>query len=137
MNRYEFEEIQVGMSESFQVTVTEQMMDAFREMTGDENPLHSDEQYAIAKGFDKRVVYGMLTASFLSTLAGVYLPGQKSLIHSVEFKCVKPVLAGDCLTVSGTVAEKEERFRYIKVKAVICNQKNEKVLRGMMQIGVK
>lgn len=78
----------------------------------------------------------MLTASFLSTLAGVYLPGENSLIHSVETKFVKPVFVGDTLLVSGEVAEKNEHFPVIKLKVVITNQKKEKVLRGSMQIGV-
>ena len=48
----------------------------------------------------------MLTASFLSTLAGIYLPGEKSLIHSVETKMIKPVFIGDELIVTGKVSEK-------------------------------
>lgn len=72
----------------------------------------------------------------LSTLAGVYLPGENSLIHSVETKFVKPVFVGDTLLVSGEVVEKNEHFPVIKLKVVITNQKKEKVLRGSMQIGV-
>lgn len=137
MNAYEFRELSIGMEEHFQVQVTEEMMDQFRMITGDVNPLHADTAYAREKGYENRVAYGMLTASFLSTLAGVYLPGEKSLIHSVETKFLKPVLAGDTLLVSGTVAELEERFFCLKLKVEIRNQKQEKVLRGSMQIGVK
>ncbi len=136
MNRYSFDEMKVGMEESFQVTVTPKMLERFREITGDVNPLHTDEAFAKAKGYDSCVVYGMLTASFLSTLAGVYLPGEKSLIHSVETKFVKPVFAGDTLTIKGKVTEKNDLFPVFTLKVVITNQKNEKVLRGSMQIGV-
>lgn len=136
MNRYSFEELFVGQTESFTVTVTEEMMRHFYDITGDCNPLHNDASFAKKKGFPDRVVYGMLTASFLSTLAGVYLPGEKSLIHSVETKFVKPVLTGDTLQVRGEVTEKNEHFPVIKLKVIITNQKQEKVLRGSMQIGV-
>lgn len=136
MNSYSFDEIEVGMEESFQVTVTPKMLERFREITGDVNPLHTDEAFAKAKGYESCVVYGMLTASFLSTLAGVYLPGEKSLIHSVETKFVKPVFAGDTLTIKGKVTEKNDLFPVFTLKVVITNQKNEKVLRGSMQIGV-
>ena len=37
-------------------------------------PHHVDADYARGRGFPGRVVYGMLGASFFSTLAGVYLP---------------------------------------------------------------
>lgn len=136
MNRYCFDEIEIGMEESFQVTVTQEMMDQFREITGDCNPLHADAGFAEKKGYSGCVAYGMLTASFLSTLAGVYLPGERSLIHSVQAKFVKPVFVGDLLTVTGTVQEKNELFSVITLKVVIKNQKEEKVLRGSMQIGV-
>lgn len=136
MNRYSFEEIQTGMEESFRVTISQEMLDKFREITGDNNPLHTEEAFAKQKGYDSCVAYGMLTASFLSTLAGVYLPGEKSLIHSVETKFVKPVFVGDTLTVTGKVAEKNELFSVITLKVTITNQHKEKVLRGSMQIGV-
>jgi len=98
--------------------------------------LHTDAEFAKTKGYDSCVAYGMLTASFLSTLAGVYLPGEKSLIHSVETKFVKPVFVGDTLTITGKVSEKNELFSVITLKVTITNQRAEKVLRGSMQIGV-
>lgn len=136
MNRYRFEEIEVGMEEAFQVQITAKMMKAFGEITGDNNPLHTDEAFARKKGYASCVSYGMLTASFLSTLAGVWLPGERSLIHGVEVKLVKPVFVEDVLTVHGSVAEKNDLFSVIKLKVTITNQKGEKVLRGNMQIGV-
>ena len=136
MNRYSFEEIRIGQTASFSVTVSEEMLMHFHSITGDENPLHTDEAFARKKGFPGRVAYGMLTASFLSTLAGVYLPGEKSLIHSVETKFTKPVFIGDTLKILGEVTEKNEHFPVIKLKVTITNQKQEKVLRGSMQIGV-
>lgn len=136
MNRYCFEELVVGQEEHFSVTVVQKMLDQFCDITGDCNPLHTDTEFAKAKGYPSCVAYGMLTASFLSTLAGMYLPGEKSLIHSVETKFVKPVYPGDILKISGTIAEKNELFHMIKVKVIMTNQNREKVLRGMMQIGV-
>ena len=78
----------------------------------------------------------MLTASYLSTLAGVYLPGEKSLIQSVEINFTKSVFVGDRLTITGEVVEKNELFQMIKMKVTITNSKNEKVVRGKMQVGV-
>ena len=76
----------------------------------------------------------MLTASFLSTLAGIYLPGEKSLIHSVETKMIKPVFIGDELIVTGKVSEKSGRITVITVKFTIENHNSEIVLRLKMQI---
>ena len=136
MNEYTFEEIAIGQKESFTVTVTDEMMESFRKLTGDINPLHNDKDYAISKGHPDRVVYGMLTGSMLSTLAGVYLPGKRSLIQEVKIKFAKPVYVGDELTVEGVVEEKHDSYSLIMIKVTIRNQKGDKVCRARMQVGI-
>ncbi|MCR5301458.1 MAG: MaoC family dehydratase [Lachnospiraceae bacterium] len=136
MNEYTYEEIETGHIESFTVTITEEMMDSFCAITGDTNPLHCDGEYAGSKGYRGRVVYGMLTGSLLSTLAGVYLPGKRSLIQEVTIKFAKPVYIGDTLTVEGVVEEKNDTFSLLMIKATIRNSSGEKVCRAKMQVGV-
>ncbi len=136
MNTYTYDEIAVGHTETFQVTVTEEMMEQFLQITGDENPLHQDAEYAKSRNYADKVVYGMLSASFYSTLAGMYLPGKYSLIHSMESKFLRPVYVGDVLQISGTVKEKEDAYRMLLLTLLICNQKGEKVSKGTMQIKV-
>lgn len=134
MNNYNFEDLSVGMSESFEVNITEDMLSKFKDITGDINPLHNDEPFAVSKGHPGRVAYGMLTASFLSTLAGVYIPGEKSLIQQVETKFSNPVYIGDTLTVKGEITELIESVQRLELKVTITNQNGKKVLRGKMQI---
>ena len=134
MNNYKFDELSVGMTESFKVSITEAMLEAFKGITGDVNPLHNDEEFAKAKGHPGRVAYGMLTASFLSTLAGVYIPGERSLIQQVETKFAKPVYIGDELTVTGEITELVESVQRLELKVTITNQDGKKVLRGTMGI---
>ena len=134
MNNYTFDELTVGMTESFKVLITEAMLDAFKGITGDVNPLHNDEEFAKAKGHPGRVAYGMLTASFLSTLAGVYIPGERSRIQQVETKFAKPVYIGDELTVTGEITELVESVQRLELKVTITNQDGKKVLRGTMGI---
>ena len=125
------------MEESFSVQITEEMMDNFLSITSDKNPLHCDETFAIDKGFSSRVVYGMLTASFLSTLAGMYLPGKNSLIYSVDVNFAQPVFIGDHLRIKGVVFELDVRFRCFRMKVSITNQDGKKVVRGSMKVGVR
>ncbi len=136
MNRYSYEDLSPGHKESFEVTVDEKAMELFKTITGDINPLHNDKEYALKRGYDNRVVYGMLTASYLSTLAGVYLPGERSLIQSTEVKFSRPVYPGEKLTIEGEVTEKNDAYKVIVLKVTIRNSKNEKVLKGRMQIGI-
>lgn len=136
MNEYKFEDIKEGMKEEFCVVITEDMMNSFRNITGDVNPLHMDKDYALEKGYEDTVCFGMLSASFLSTLAGVYLPGKYSLIQTVEVKFSKPVYPGEELVISGEVTEKNDTFRFIKVKAAAKTKDGEKKMKAVMQIGV-
>ena len=136
MNKYRFDEIQIGLKESFEATIIDHQLMLFEQITGDCNPLHNSETFAKEKGFSGKVAYGMLTASFLSTLAGVYLPGEDSLIHSVEVKFTKPVLAGDTITITGEVKERNEHFPVFTMNVTMVNQRGEKVLRGTMKVGV-
>ena len=137
MNNYKYEDIKIGMIEQFNVNLTENMIDDFCKITGDINPLHSDLDYAKSKGFKEKVVYGMLTSSFLSTLAGVYLPGKYSLIHEVDILYKKPVFISDSpLTISGEVIEKNDLFKQFTIKFDILNKENKKVVRGTMKVGV-
>ena len=136
MNHYTLAEMTPGLTEEFTVTVTPEMMDAFRAITGDVSPIHIDADYARGRGFPGRVVYGMLGASFFSTLAGVYLPGEHCLLHEVDAKFARPVFIGDVLTVSGRVFEVNETFREITVKYSITNQDGKKVTRGIYKAGL-
>ncbi len=132
MNEYKFKDIKIGMEESFEACITEEKMKAFREITGDINPRHNRENNE-----KENVVFGMLTTSFLSTLAGVYLPGKYSLIHSVEILFKKPVYIKDNpLTITGKVIDINDQFKQITIQFDIRNCKNEKVSRGIMKVGV-
>ena len=136
MNHYRLADLTPGVTESFTVTITEEMMAQFYAITGDNSPIHMDADYAAGRGYPGRVVYGMLGASFLSTLAGVYLPGEHCLLHGVDLKFAKPIFIGDTLTVTGVVDEVNDTVREITIKASIVNQDGKKVTRAVIRAGV-
>ncbi|WP_299125667.1 MaoC/PaaZ C-terminal domain-containing protein [uncultured Tenacibaculum sp.] len=136
MKTYSFLDIKIGLKHSFEVEVNEERMRKFYEISGDNNPMHIDEDYAKTKGMKDRVVYGMLTSSFYSKLVGVYLPGKFALLHSIEVQFSKPVFIGDKLTVVGEVTAINDLFRQIEVKAYILNDNNQKVSRAKIKIGL-
>ena len=138
MNEYTLKDIVIGLEASFTKKITSEMEDTFRVITGDDNPLHRDDEFAREIGggkFRSHASFGMLTASLYSTIAGMYLPGKYSLIHSFdEISFLKPVFAGDVLTVTGTVVDKNEDLKLIMLKVVIRNQDNKMVYRAKMKV---
>ena len=126
MNHYTLAEMTPGLTERFTVTVTPEMMEAFKAITGDVSPIHVDEDYAHARGYAGRVVYGML---------GVYLPGEHCLLHGVESRFARPIFIGDTLTVTGTVTDVSE-LGVAEIKGTIQNQQGKTVTRGIIKAGV-
>ena len=135
MKEYKFEDLKIGLEESFEYEVTQDKVDMFRNMSGDYNPLHNNKDFAIAHNFKDKVVYGMLTASLISTMGGGYLPGKYCIIQQVKTKFYKPVFIGDKLLVKGTVDELNDTVKMVVIKIEIFNQNNEKVLKGTLEAG--
>lgn len=138
MNEYTIADIYVGLTESFNKTITVEMEQMFRQISGDENPLHINDEYArnISHGkFPTHAVFGMLTASLYSTMAGMYLPGKYSLIHSFdELAFTTPVFVGDELSVIGEVVDKDDTLGLIRLNIKIRNQNNKIVSRAKMKV---
>ena len=119
----------------FKAEVTESMMKEFLDICGDVNPMHVDREFAKGNGFKDRIVYGMLTSTFYSTLAVVYLPGKYCLLQGVDSEFHNPVFIGDQLTISGYVKEKNDSVRQVIVKADIKNQDGKKVSKATIKLG--
>jgi len=138
MNEYKYAEITIGQEEKFSVVLTQDKMDKFRDITGDINPLHNDEKFALqGGGYTGCVAYGLLVSSFYSTLAGVYLPGKWSLIYDVEIGMTAPVYIGDELTVMGKVIGKDDAYKILTLKLQIRNQNGKRVSKGKMRVMVR
>ncbi len=136
MNYHRMCDLSLGLSESFSMEITKEKMDLFYSLTGDCSPIHVDEAYAKQRGFDGKVVYGLLSVSLFSTLAGVHLPGANCLLHGVKCKFSKPVYVGDTLTVTGSISEIHDTLGVITIKASVKNQHGKTVTRGIITAGV-
>ena len=136
MNEYTFNQMEVGKEEHFVAIITENMMTAFCDISGDINPLHMDSDYAQCQQFKDRLVYGLLTASFYSTLIGVHLPGKHAILQSLHIKFQKPVYVGDKLNISGKITHMIEVYKVVEIKSIILNQDREKVSTAKITAGL-
>ena len=116
--------------------VAESKMDMFLGITNDVNPLHINAEYAVQKGFRGRVVYGLLTSAYYSTLVGVYLPGRYCILQGLDIKFSKPVYIGDELNIYGEVTYINEAYKQVEIKATITNQDNIRVSKATIKVGV-
>lgn len=137
MNDYKFSDLRIGLEESFDVTIDSSKVDKFIDISGDINPLHVNCAYAKDKGFDARVVHGLLTSAFYSTLVGVYLPGKYSILQGIDIQFLKPVYIDDRLTITGKISYINDAYKQIEIKSTILNQDNIKVSKATIKVGVK
>jgi 3-hydroxybutyryl-CoA dehydratase len=105
LDGYYLEDLTVGMTARYARTVTEADLVLFAGLSGDSNPVHMNEVYALATPFKGRIVHGMLSASFLSTAIATKLPGPGSIYVSQNLKFRAPVRIGDTVEARVTVAE--------------------------------
>lgn len=109
----------------------------FSKLTGDYHPLHSSKEYATAHGFKDVIAHGLLISSFSSTLIGMKLPGENTIITSQSFKYRNPAYPGDSLEFSGEITQKDARFRTIEVKVKVRNQDQKLVSSGFYKIKIR
>ena len=132
--QYTFDSINIGINHEFKIIITEKLVSDFSVISGDFNPLHMDENYATKTKFKKRICHGMLLASFLSRLVGMYLPGKNALYFSQILNFISPCFINDIITVKGEIIDKNYATKIITVKTSIVNQKNELILDGEAKV---
>jgi 3-hydroxybutyryl-CoA dehydratase len=124
---YDIEDFTVGMSATFSKTITEADIVLFAGVSGDNNALHINEEYAQDTQFGGRIAHGMLTASVISAAVANKLPGPGAIYMSQSLIFRGPVRPGD--TVHATVTVKEI-FRNRVVLQTTCTVKGHAVIDG-------
>jgi len=124
------------MKEGFDEIVTQRKMNLFRELSNDTNPLHCDANYARDNNFKDVLVYGMLTSSFYSKLAGVYLPGKHCILQGIKIKFKNPVFVGDPLRIMGEIIYLQEAYKQVEIKASIVNIDNKVCSKATINAGL-
>jgi 3-hydroxybutyryl-CoA dehydratase len=126
---YYFEDLELGMEASFQKTVSEADIVAFAGVTGDKNPVHLDAAYAAKTMFKERIAHGMLTASYISAVFGMEMPGPGVIYVSQTLNFRAPVKIGDTVTAKVKVVELFPAKRRVRFETV-CLVAGKPVLEG-------
>lgn len=130
MKGLSIDDIFVGQKASFSKTIMDADIYSYAGIIGDFNPVHVNEEYAKQTRFGGRIAHGMLTASFLSTVMGMSLPGADAIYLGQTLKFKASVKAGDTITAEATVTKiiKEKKIFYLDT--IIKNQRGEVVVEG-------
>lgn len=125
-----YKDIHIGQKAEIRHKITWDDIQKFVDLTGDDNKLHIDEEYASKTSFKKPVAHGMLGASFISTIIGTKIPGDGALWFAQNLEFLLPVRVGDEITVVAEVIKKTDRTQTVELTTDIYNQHRQKVLQG-------
>lgn len=116
LHGYYLEDLEVGMSASYAKTISEADVYMFAGISGDNNPIHINSEYAATTPFKDRIVHGMFSAALISTVAGTRLPGPGAIYIDQTIKFKAPVYIGDTAKATGTVEEIDEKRGRVKLR---------------------
>lgn len=130
MSGYSINEIYIGMKKSVTKTISESDVYTYAGLIGDINPVHVNAEYAKTTRFGERIVHGMLTASFFSTIVGMLIPGADAIYLGQTCKFLLPVKFGDTITATGEVISMRPEKKIAVMRTTIVNQRGELVIDG-------
>jgi acyl dehydratase len=139
-----FEEFQHGYKvQSPARTITEADVVNFACLTGDYNPLHTDEVFARQSHFGARVAHGLLGLSYGLGLASRlgFMDGTVQAFMSLEWKFSRPIYIGDTIHVTAEVVNTRAMRRLgggiVDFAVEVINQDGETVQKGQWRALVK
>lgn len=134
MSRYS--KINIGDTASITHTITKSDIQKFVELSGDDNRLHVDKEFANKTSFKKPVAHGMIGASFISAIIGTKIPGDGALWYSQNLEFLLPIRVGDKLTIQAKVLKKIARKNSIELQTYILNQHKQIVTKGIAKVKI-
>ncbi|MCR6646001.1 MAG: MaoC family dehydratase [Terricaulis sp.] len=130
-----FEDVSLGMRESYTKHVSASDVVGFAEISGDRNPIHLSEHFAAQTPFGGRIAHGLYTASLISAVIGTRLPGPGAIYISQTLRFMAPVRIGDDVIASVEIVELIEKGRRAKLRCE-CRVGETLVLEGEAEVKI-
>ncbi|NQU57219.1 MAG: SDR family oxidoreductase [Rhodospirillales bacterium] len=124
----------IGQSAADSIAITSELVAAFSDYSGDDNPLHVDQAFADRTRFKRPVAHGLSYAAAFSRIIGTKLPGPGTLWISQNFRFLRPVFIGDVLSLSVTVAGISKSARMLTLDCRAEDQNGQEVLLGTGEV---
>lgn len=125
-----YEEINIGDTASVTKVITDEMIRLFADISGDDNPVHLDDEAAKQSVFGERVAHGILVVGLISNVLGTKLPGAGSIYVSQQVSFLRPVKVNDEITATVEVIAKDDKRGRVTCKTICTNQFGKTVIKG-------
>jgi len=133
-----FSEMLEGAQFQQEYEISPAVYEGFLTCFGDRNPLHVNEVYAKAHGFQGPVMHGAILSGFLSHAVGMHFPGESALLQIVDLRFLKPSYLNDRLNLTLKVEQKVEATQSLVLGVRFDNlTQSHLAARGRAQVGVR
>jgi 3-hydroxybutyryl-CoA dehydratase len=122
--------IKIGDKFSTSKKITDEVIRAFAELSGDFNPIHLDEEFAAKTQFKRRIAHGMITGALISAVLGNEFKEKKIVYLSQTMKFIAPVFVDDTVTATATIIDIRQDKPIITTETLCTNQNGETVVKG-------
>ncbi len=129
-------DLKVGDKFSTSKQITDSVVRAFAELSGDYNPIHLDEEFAKTTRFGRRIAHGMISGALISAVLGYQLKDRKVVYLSQNMRFTAPVFIDDTVTATATVTNIRADKPIVTIETVCTNQNGETVVKGEGKIMV-
>ncbi|MCY2686956.1 MaoC family dehydratase [Salinimicrobium sp. TH3] len=123
-------DLKIGDKASLTKEFSEQDVKDFSVLSGDQNPIHFDEEYAKKSRFGRRIVQGPMVVSLIGGILGSQLPGPGTIYLSQETFFKKPVFLDQKLTAWVEVVNVRKDKPVVTLKSWVENDEGEVVVDG-------
>jgi acyl dehydratase len=118
-------DLKIGDKFSTEKQITDRVVRAFAELSGDFNPIHLDEEFAKTTRFGRRIAHALISA-----VLGYEFKERKIVYLSQTMKFVAPVFIDDTVTATATVTNIREDKPIVTLETVCTKQNGETVVEG-------
>ena len=120
--------IQVNDIYTHKFSYSQQQIEEFARVTGDNNPLHTNAEFAASTMFKVPIMHGMLGAALFSKIFGTLFPGDGTIYLSQTLNFLKPMYAGKEYEAVFTVKEIITQKNRAIVETKIVDPETQKVM---------
>lgn len=123
-------DLKIGDKFSTSKKITDEVVRAFAELSGDFNPIHLDEEFAANTRFGRRIAHGMISGALISAVLGNEFQNKKIVYLEQKMKFVAPVFIDDTVTATATIIDIRRDKPIVTVETICANQNGETVVIG-------
>lgn len=101
---------------------SQEEVNQFAKVTGDNNPVHTNPEYAAKTMFKRPIMHGMLSASLFSKVFGTLFPGEGTIYLKQSLNFLKPMYVDTAYDAIFTVKEVIKDKNRAVIETVIRNK---------------